>query len=45
MSLVVEDGSGKSNANAYVSLEDCDGYHADMGNTAWVVGRRGRRTT
>ncbi|HOD09097.1 MAG TPA: hypothetical protein PKG98_13515, partial [Myxococcota bacterium] len=37
MSLVVEDGSGKSNANAYVSLEDCDGYHADMGNTAWVV--------
>lgn len=37
MSLVVEDGSCKSNANAYVALEDCDAYHADMGNAAWVV--------
>lgn len=37
MSLVVEDGSGKANADAYVSLEDCDAYHADMGNSAWVV--------
>ena len=37
MSLVVEDGNGLSNANAYVSLEDCDEYHADMGNTTWVV--------
>ncbi len=37
MSLVVEDGSGKSNADAYVSLVECDDYHASMGNTAWVV--------
>ena len=37
MSLVVEDGSCKSNADAYISLEDCDEYHANMGNTAWVV--------
>jgi len=37
MALVVEDGSSKSNADAYISLEDCDGYHADMGNSAWVV--------
>jgi len=37
MSLVVEDGSGKSNADSYVTLEGCDEYHASMGNTAWVV--------
>ena len=37
MSLVVEDGSGKSNANSYVTLESCDEYHASMGNSAWVV--------
>jgi len=37
MSLVVEDGSGKSNADSYVTLESCDEYHASMGNSAWVV--------
>lgn len=37
MSLVVEDGSGKPNADSYVTLKSCDGYHANMGNSAWVV--------
>ena len=37
MSLVVEDGSSKSNADSYVTLGSCDEYHASMGNTAWVV--------
>lgn len=37
MSLVVEDGSGLPNADSYVTLESCDGYHANMGNSAWVV--------
>lgn len=37
MSLVVEDGSGKANSDSYVTLESCDEYHANMGNSAWVV--------
>lgn len=37
MPLVVEDGSGLANADAYVSLEECDDYHASMGNAAWVA--------
>ena len=37
MSLVVEDGSGLANADAYVSLEECDDYHVSMGNAAWVA--------
>lgn len=37
MPLVVEDGSGLPNADAYVSLEECDDYHSAMGNAAWVA--------
>lgn len=35
MALVVEDGTGKSNADAYISLEDAEAYHASRGNTTW----------
>ncbi|MBF0374875.1 MAG: hypothetical protein HQL39_15825, partial [Alphaproteobacteria bacterium] len=37
MSLIVEDGSGLSDANAYVSLAYADGYHALRGNAAWAA--------
>lgn len=33
MALVVEDGTGLSTADAYVSLADCATYHVKMGNT------------
>jgi hypothetical protein len=36
MTLVVEDGTGKSNANAYVSVADADARHTLLGNTAWT---------
>lgn len=36
MSLIVEDGSGKSDANAYVSVAECDAYHTlYTGSTYW----------
>lgn len=32
MSLVAEDGTGKSDANSFISLTDADAYHADRRN-------------
>ena len=37
MSLIVEDGTGKSNADAYVTLAECDAYHANLGNSDWLI--------
>lgn len=37
MSLVVEDGQGRIDADAYVSVADCDTYHDLLGNTSWTV--------
>lgn len=36
MPLVVEDGTGLSNANAYVSESFVDTFHADRNNTSWA---------
>lgn len=36
MTLVVEDGTGLSNANAFVSVADADARHTLLGNTAWT---------
>lgn len=36
MALVVEDGSGLSNSEAYVSVADADTYHTNHGNSAWT---------
>jgi hypothetical protein len=36
MALIVEDGTGVTGANSYVSLEDVNEYHAARGNTAWA---------
>ena len=35
MALVVEDGTGLANANAYISESFADTYHSDRGNAAW----------
>ena len=36
MSLVVEDGTGLSTAESYVSVADADTYHALWGNAGWT---------
>ena len=37
MALMVEDGTGLSDADAYVSLEFVDAYHTKRGNTVWTA--------
>lgn len=37
MALVVEDGTGKSNAESYISVADATTYHAARGNSAWAA--------
>lgn len=34
--LIVEDGTGITNADSYVASVDCDTYHANFGNAAWA---------
>jgi hypothetical protein len=36
MALVVEDGTGKADAESYISVADATTYHANRGNTAWA---------
>ena len=33
--LIIEDGSGKSDADSYVSVAEADAYHQRMGNGLW----------
>ncbi|WP_434033588.1 DnaT-like ssDNA-binding protein [Cupriavidus sp. a3] len=35
MALVVEDSTGKPDANSYVSVAEADSYHGDRGNANW----------
>lgn len=35
MTLVVEDGTGVTNADSYISIASADTYHTAMGNPAW----------
>lgn len=37
MALIVEDGSGLPNAEAYISVEDADAYFSVRGNAAWAA--------
>lgn len=37
MALVVEDGSGLADAEAYISAEDADAYFLARGNTTWAA--------
>lgn len=36
MTLIVEDGTGLPNAEAYISVADADAYHSAMGNAEWT---------
>lgn len=36
MALVVEDGTGLSTAESYISVSDADARHTALGNTAWT---------
>lgn len=36
MTLIVEDGTGKSNAESYISVADADTYHSNRGNDDWA---------
>ncbi len=38
VTLVVEDGTGLSDANVYTSMADSDTYHESVGHTAWGTG-------
>lgn len=37
MTLIVEDGSGRADANAYVSVAEADAYFALRNNAAWAA--------
>jgi hypothetical protein len=37
MALIVEDGSGKTDAESYISVSDATAYHAARGNAAWAA--------
>lgn len=37
MALIVEDGSGLSTAEAYISVVDADAYFSARGNAAWAL--------
>ncbi len=37
MALIVEDGTGKANAESYVTVADATAYHAARGNAAWAA--------
>lgn len=36
MALIVEDGTGKADAESYISVADATAYHAARGNSAWA---------
>lgn len=37
MALVIEDGSGKSDAESFISVEDADTYFSNRGNATWAA--------
>lgn len=37
MAIVVEDGTGKADAESYISVADASTYHTARGNTAWAA--------
>lgn len=37
MALIVEDGTGKTDAESYASVAEADLYHSNRGNTAWTA--------
>lgn len=43
MALVVEDGTGLSNAESYLAVADADTYHVNFGNTSWASASGGAK--
>jgi prepilin-type processing-associated H-X9-DG protein len=43
MALIVEDGTSKSNAEAYLSVADADTYHNNYVNMAWFDALEGNK--
>lgn len=37
MAIVVEDGTGKADAESYISVSDASTYHSARGNAAWAA--------
>lgn len=37
MTIVTEDGTGKIDAETYISVTDADAYHSNRNNTAWSL--------
>lgn len=37
MTITVEDGTGKADADSYISVTDADTFHTSIGNTAWAA--------
>lgn len=37
MPLIVEDGTGLSTAESYISVADASAYHSSIGNAAWAA--------
>jgi hypothetical protein len=37
MALIVEDGTGLSNADSYISVADCDTYAGNYGLSSWLA--------
>lgn len=37
MALIVEDGTGRSDAESYASVAEADTYHTNRGNAAWTA--------
>jgi DnaT-like ssDNA binding protein len=37
MAIVVEDGTGKADAETYIGVTDADAYHAARANTSWAA--------
>lgn len=37
MPLIVEDGTGKSDSESFVSVAEADAYHASLGNDGWEL--------
>ncbi|KAF1706286.1 DnaT-like ssDNA-binding protein [Pseudoxanthomonas sacheonensis] len=43
MAIVVEDGTGKADAEAYITVADADAYFAARGNAAWAALTTGQK--
>lgn len=37
MALIVEDGTGKADAESYISVADASAYHSSRGNGTWLT--------